>query len=148
MALVKWTPRREWETLWGEMERLFERAFPEVARREVEDGHTWWPHVDMYETDEAYVVETDLPGMTAEDVTVKVMGHELVVKGERRTEHEETKEKARRVERTFGAFHRRVTLPEGVKAEEVEARYVNGVLTVTVPKAEEVKAKAVEVKAA
>ena len=46
MALVKWTPRREWETLWHEMERLFERALPEVARHEVEDGHTWWPRLD------------------------------------------------------------------------------------------------------
>jgi HSP20 family protein len=95
-----------------------------------------------------YVVETDLPGMAAEEITVEVEGPYVVVKGERRAEHEETKEGVKRAERMFGKFYRRVALPEAAKAEAAEARYVNGVLTVTVPKAEEAKAKAITVKAA
>ena len=148
MAVVKWTPGKEWETFRNEIERVLERALPTVFGHEVETGGAWRPRLDVRETEAAYVVETDLPGMTAEEITVEVIGREVVVKGERRAEHEETEENATRVERTLGTFHRRVTLPETAKAEETEARYANGVLTVTVPKTEEAKAKAVEVKAA
>jgi HSP20 family protein len=115
---------------------------------ETEAEHEWRPGLDVRETEEAYVVETDLPGMAAEEITVEVEGPYVVVKGERHAEHEETKEGVKRAERRFGKFYRRVALPEAAKAEEAEARYANGVLTVTVPKAEEAKAKAITVKAA
>ena len=148
MAVVKWTPRTELETLRHEMERLFERTFPRMFGPEVEAGYAWRPGLDMRETEEAYVVETDLPGMAAADITVEVAGPYVVVKGERHAEHEGTEEGVKRTERTFGKFYRRVALPEGAKAEEAKARYANGVLTVTVPKAEDVKAKAITVEAA
>jgi HSP20 family protein len=148
MALVKWTPGTELETLRHEMERLFERAFPKAFGYETEVEPGWRPGLDMRETEDAYVVETDLPGMAAEDITVEVEGPYVVVKGERHAEHEATEEGVKRAERTFGKFYRRVALPEAAKAEEAEARYANGVLTVTVPKAEEAKAKAITVEAA
>ena len=148
MALVKWTPGKELETLRHDMERLFERTFPKVFGEEIEIEHGWRPEVDFRETDEAYVIETDLPGMAAEDVTVEVEGPYVVLKGERHTEHETTEEGVKRTERAYGKFYRRVRMPKAVKAEEMEAKYVNGVLTMTVPKAEEAKAKAIEVKAA
>jgi HSP20 family protein len=148
MALVKWTPRTELETLRHEMERLFERAFPKAFGYETEVEPGWRPGLDVRETEDAYVVETDLPGMAAEDITVEVEGPYVVVKGERHAEHEATEEGVKRAERTFGKFYRRVALPEAAKAEEAEARYANGVLTVTVPKAEEAKAKAITIKAA
>ena len=146
MALVKWTPGKELETLRHEMERLFEGAFPKVFGEEMEYG--WRPEVDFRETDEAYVIETDLPGLAAEEVTVEVEGPYVVLKGERHTEHEATEKGVKRTERAYGKFYRRVALPEAAKADEAEAKYVNGVLTVTVPKAEEAKAKAITVKAA
>jgi HSP20 family protein len=148
MALVKWTPGEEWRTLRREVDRLFERPFPALFAWEGLRGYGWYPYVDVHETEEAYVLEADLPGMKAEDITVTVEEHEVVLTGERRTEYEETKEGTRRVERAFGTFHRRVALPAAVKREEVTARYANGVLTVTVPKAEAAKAKHVEIKAA
>lgn len=148
MALVRWTPGTELETLRHEMDRLFERTFPRWFGYELEAGHEWRPGLDVRETEEAYVVETDLPGMAAENITVEVEGPYVVVKGERHAEHEETKEGVKRAERAFGKFYRRVALPEAAKAEAAEARYANGVLTVTVPKAEEAKAKAITVKAA
>jgi len=148
MALAKWTPGEEWRTLRREVDRLFEQTLPELFAWEGPKGDGWYPYVDVHETEEAYVLEADLPGMKAEDITVTVEEHEVVLKGERRAEHEETKEGMRRVERAFGTFYRRVTLPGAVKPEEVNARYVNGVLTVTVPKAEAAKAKHVEIKAA
>lgn len=148
MALVKWTPGRELETLRRDVERLFERTFPKVFGEEWEIEHGWRPEVDFRETDDAYVLETDLPGMAAEEVTVEVEGPYVVLKGERHTEHETTEKGVKRTERAYGKFYRRVALPEAAKADEAEARYVKGVLTVTVPKAEEAKAKAITVKAA
>lgn len=148
MAVVKWTPRTEWETLRHEMDRWFERALPRVFGHEVEPEAARWPRLDVRETEVAYVVETDLPGMTAEAITVEAEGPYVVVKGERRVEHEEGEGETKRTERTFGTFYRRVALPETAKMGEAEARYVNGVLTVTVPKGEEAKAKAITVKAA
>jgi HSP20 family protein len=147
MAMVKWTPGAEWETLRHEMDRLFERALPRVFGHEV-DTAAAWPRLDVRETEAAYVVETDLPGMTAEAITVEAEGPYVVVKGERRAEHEAGEGETKRTERTFGTFYRRVALPETAKLAEAEARYVNGVLTVTVPKGEEAKAKAITVKAA
>jgi HSP20 family protein len=147
MAMVKWTPGAEWETLRHEMDRLFERALPEVFGHEV-DTAAAWPRLDMRETEAAYVVETDLPGMTADAITVEAEGPYVVVKGKRRAEHEAGEGETKRTERTFGTFYRRVALPETAKLAEAEARYTNGVLTVTVPKGEEAKAKAITVKAA
>ena len=148
MALVKWTPGMELETLRHDMERLFERTFPKVFGYETEAAHGWRPGLDVRETETAYVVETDLPGMAAEEIAVEVEGPYVVVKGERRAAHEAMEEGVKRAERTFGKFYRRVALPEAAKAAEAEARYANGVLTVTVPKAEEAKAKAITVEAA
>jgi len=148
MALVKWTPRAEWETLRHEMDHWFERALPTVFGHEVEAEEARCPRLDVHETEAAYVVETDLPGMTAEAITVEAEGPYVVVKGERRVEHEEGEGKTKRMERAFGTFYRRVALPETAKLAEAEARYVNGVLTVTVPKGEEAKTKAITVKAA
>jgi HSP20 family protein len=150
MALVKWTPWAEWETLRNEMDHWFERALPTVFGREEEAAKARWPRVDVRETDAAYVVETDLPGMTAETITVEAEGPYVVVKGERRTEHEEGEGEKKRTERVFGTFYRKVALPETAKFAEAAATYEHGVLTVTVPKGDEakVKAKAITVNAA
>lgn len=144
MARVKWTPGAEWETLRQETDRLFERALPKVLGHESDTAEAW-PRLDVRETKAAYVVETDLPGMTAETMTVEAEGPYVVVKGERRAAHEAGEGETKRTERTF---YRRVALPETAKLAEAEARYENGVLTVTVPKGEEAKAKAITVKAA
>ena len=149
MVLAKWTPRVEWETLRNEMDRWFERMLPTMFGHDGEAEEGRRPRLDVHETEAAYVVETDLPGMTAEAITVEMEGHYLVVKGERRMEREEGEGETKRTERTFGTFYRKVALPETAKVEEAEATYENGVLTVTVPKGEVAKtAKAITVKAA
>ena len=148
MVLAKWTPRAEWETLRHDMDHWFERALPTVFRHDGEAEEARWPRLDVHETEAAYVVEADLPGMTAEAITVEMEGHYLVVKGERRMEREEGEGKTKRTERAFGTFYRKVALPEMAKFEEAEAKYENGVLTVTVPTGEAEKAKAITVKAA
>jgi HSP20 family protein len=104
--------------------------------------------LDVRETETAYVVETDLPEMTAEAITVEAEGPYVVVKGERRTEHEGGEDEMKHMEQAFGTYYRCVALPETAKMAEAEAQYVNGVLTVTVPKGEEAKARAITVAAA
>jgi HSP20 family protein len=148
MAVVKWTPRAEWETLRHEMDHWFERALPRVVGHEMEATEARWPRLDVRETETAYVVETDLPGMTAEAIKVEAEGPYVVVKGERRAEHKAGEGENKRTERMFGTFYRRVALPETAKMAEAAAKYENGVLTVTVPKGEETKAKAITVAAA
>jgi HSP20 family protein len=149
MVLAKWTPKAEWETLRHEMDGWFEPMFPAVFGRNGETDEARWPRLDVHETEAAYVVETDLPGMTAEAITVEAEGPYVVVKGERRMEGDEGEGEAKRTERAFGTFYRKVALPETAKFEEAEATYENGVLTVTVPKGEVAKAaKAITVKAA
>ena len=115
---------------------------------EVEAEEARWPRLDVRETEAAYVVETDLPGMTAEAIKVEAEGPYMVLKGERRMEHEAGEGETKRMERTFGTFYRKVALPETAKMEEAEAKYENGVLTVTVPKGEEARAKMITVEAA
>jgi HSP20 family protein len=148
MARVRGTPRAEGEMLRHEMDHWFEGAFPKVFGHEMEAAEERWPRLDVRETETAYVVETDLPGMMAEAITVEAEGPYVVVKGERRAEHEAGEGEMKRTERVFGTFYRRVALPETAKMAEAEARYENGVLTVTVPKGEEAKAKMITVKAA
>jgi len=148
MAVAKWTPRAEWETLRHEMDRWFERALPKGFGHEMETAEARWPRLDVRETETAYVVETDLPGMTTEAIKVEAEGPYVVVKGERRAEHEAGEGENKRTERMFGTFYRRVALPETAKMAEAAAKYENGVLTVTVPKGEETKAKAITVAAA
>jgi HSP20 family protein len=94
------------------MDRLVERALPRMMVREVEAQEVRWPRLDVRKTDTAYMVETDLPGMTAEAITVEAEGPHVVVKGERRAEYEAGEGEMKRTERTFGTFYRRVALPK------------------------------------
>lgn len=147
MEVAKWAPKTEWEALRHAMDRWFEGVLPGMMGHEMETANTW-PHVDVRETEAAYVVETDLPGMTAEAITVEAEGPYVVMKGERRTEHEAGEGETKRTERMFGTFYRRMALPETAKMAEAEAKYENGVLTVTVPKGEAAKVRAITVAAA
>jgi HSP20 family protein len=101
--------------------------------------------VDMYETDESVVVQAAIPGMKAEDIEVSVTGDSLTVKAETKEEEEIKRENYLRRERRFGSYCRSVTLPGGLETEKAEADYTDGVLTLTFPKAEEVKPKSIKV---
>jgi HSP20 family protein len=103
--------------------------------------------VDMYETDDAIVVKSTIPGIGPEDLDIRITGDTLTIKGETRAEEEVEQESYICRERRYGAFSRSLTVPAPVVAEEAEAEFENGVLTLTLPKAEEVKPKAIKVKA-
>ncbi|MFH1524723.1 MAG: Hsp20/alpha crystallin family protein [Chloroflexota bacterium] len=142
--LIRWEPAREMVTLREAMDRLFDDAF---TRPFCKEDNLQAPAVDLYQTDDEVVVRTSLPGMKAEDVQISVTGDMLTLKGEFK-EKEEKKEKAYHLrEQRFGSFERILGLPTEVVADKAQADFEDGVLTITLPKAEEVKPKAITVKA-
>jgi HSP20 family protein len=104
--------------------------------------------IDMYETDESVVVKTSIPGVKAEEIDVSVTGETLTIKAETKEEEEVQRESYLRRERRYGSYCRSVTLPAGLEADKAEADYTDGILTLTFPKAEEVRPKSIKVKTA
>lgn len=138
MALVRWDPTREVDSLQSEVNRVFDAFFGNGAG-EATRARRWVPAMDLVETEEHLVLRADLPGLTEGDVAIEVKDGVLTVSGERKAEHEEKSEGFYRVERSFGAFARSMTLPQGTDAEQVAAEFANGVLEVRIPKPAERK---------
>src|SRR5918996_6443201 len=132
MALVRWEPMRELNTLQGEMNRLFNSFFDEEGG----NRRRWAPAVDLLEREDSLVLKADLPGLTEDDVHIEVRDSVLTISGERKAEHEDKQNGYYRVERSFGRFSRSLQLPDGVDAERIAASFDKGVLEVTVPKPE------------
>ncbi len=142
--LTRWEPVREMMTLREAMDRLFDDAFTRPLN--LRDGGWSAPAIDMYQTDDDVVVKVAIPGFKADDVQINVTGDVLTLRGEMKHEDEE-KDKAWHIrEQRWGSFERSITLPTDVKAEKASADFENGILTVTLPKAEEVKPKTITVK--
>ncbi|MBE0682853.1 MAG: Hsp20/alpha crystallin family protein [Anaerolineales bacterium] len=142
--LIRWEPAREMMTLREAMDRLFDDAFTRPLSLA---GNTWSvPAVDMFQTDNEVVVKVALPGIKAEEVQINVTGEVLTIKGEVK-QKEEAKEKAYHIrEQRWGAFERALVLPTEVVADKAKADFENGILTITLPKAEEVKPKSITIK--
>lgn len=142
--LIRWEPVREMMTLREAMDRLFDDAFTRPLS--LRDGWSA-PAIDMYQTDDDIVVKAALPGIKPDEVQINITGEVLHIKGETRHE-EEKKEKAWHMrEQRWGAFERSVMLPTDVVADKARAEFENGILTITLPKAEEVKPKIINIKA-
>lgn len=142
--LIRWEPAREMVTLREAMDRLFDDAFTRPFG--VGPG-LQVPAIDMYQTDDEVIVHASLPGMKANDVQISITGELLTLKGEFK-DKEEKKEKAYHLrEQRFGSFERIVSLPTQVVADKAKAEFEDGVLTITIPKAEEVKPRTITVKA-
>lgn len=144
MALVKWTPFGELATFRREMDRVFERFFGEFPRLDL-SGAGWTPHLDMTETKDRVIVKAELPGLEAKDLDITISGNTLSLKGEKRQVKEEHDEHRHLLERSYGAFTRTVELPAPVAADKIKAAFKNGVLTITLPKTEEAKRKAIPI---
>jgi HSP20 family protein len=104
------------------------------------------PAIDVKETAEQVVVKAEVPGIDAKDISISVTGDVLTIKGEKKSEREEKDENYHLLERSYGSFCRSLPLPAAADLEKIEAKYDKGVLTVTCPKKEEVKPKAIEIK--
>jgi len=146
MALVRWEPVRELSSLQNEMNRLFTTFFDTPTSGNGDAPvRRWIPAMDLVETDEHFVLKADLPGLGEGDVSIEVEDNVLTVAGERKAEHEDKREGYVRVERSYGAFRRSLTLPEGIDPEAVTASFDNGVLEVRIPKPEERKPRRVAI---
>jgi HSP20 family protein len=129
-----------------EMNRLMDTFFRGDVAPESEFASFLIPAVDISETDDNYVVEAELPGLTKEDVKISVKGNILTIRGEKKQEKNETRKNLQRNERCYGTFMRSFTLPSHVEADNIEAEFKDGILSITLPKIEEVKPKSIEVK--
>jgi len=145
MALVRWDPARELDTLQGEMNRLFSSFFDTQTTGNGTSARRWIPAMDLVETDEHFVLKADLPGVVESDVSIEVERNVLTIAGERKAEHEAKHEGYYRLERATGSFSRALTLPEGVDADAVTARFDNGVLEVRIPKPAQAKPRRVRI---
>ena len=147
MAIIRWEPARELQTVQNEMNRLFGTFFdttpPGNGRRA--SLRSWIPAMDVSESDNEYVLKADLPGLTEGDVNVELDDNVLRISGERKSEHEQRKNGYHRVERAFGRFSRSLRLPEGVSAEGIQATFDNGVLEVHIQKPEQHKPQKVSI---
>jgi HSP20 family protein len=146
MTIIRWTPRCERTdstSLPTDANRLFEDFFtPDPAHR---SAAVRTPAVDVEETPEAYVFHADLPGVNAQEVKVTVTGDTLTLRAERKRQAQEAAGSLHRIERPFGAFERSFTLGTPVRPDQVKAAYRDGVLEIRVPKADEARARVIEV---
>jgi HSP20 family protein len=133
-------------TLQGDLDRMFGDAFG--RRLSEESTLPWAPPVDVEETADRYVVRAELPGLRQEDIKISVEDNRLVIHGEKRREAEQTGTNYHRVERVYGQFERSFTLTHAVRQDRIEAIYKDGILEVQIPKAEEAKAREIQVKVA
>ena len=141
MFIAKYDPFREMRGLQREMNRMFSDRF----HGEEAFGTAWNPKIDIYENADSMVLEAELPGMKREDFELSFENNVLTLKGERRFEKKTDEDNYHRVERAYGEFSRSFTLPHTVTVENAKAEFENGMLTVTLKKREETKARKIEI---
>ncbi len=146
-SLIRWQPFDELVSLRDAMDRVFEDSFIRPRWGWMAPMGAASLAIDMYETKDEVVVKAALPGIKPEEVQVSITGNTLTIKGESKEENEVNEKDYIRKERRYGSFTRSVTLPSGLKADKAEATFEDGVLTLKVPKSEEVKPKTIKIKA-
>jgi HSP20 family protein len=159
MTLTRWqrpdlrnlSPLRRVASLRDDVDSLFKLAFGYLADPKLENGHGlqlmegWFPPVDVYEDKDNLLVKAELPGLKKEDISISLDNGNLTLSGERKQEEKHEGADVYRSERWVGRFHRTVNLPCRVDAEKIKASYSEGVLTVTLPKAEDAKPKQIPI---
>ncbi len=141
--LVRWDPFRELETLRDEVERVFDTFFGRrgLAGREP----VFLPAIDVEETDDAFIVRAELPGMKKEDIKITLTEDSLTLSGERKREKEEKNKVYHRMEIAYGKFVRTIEFPVDVDPSKAKAVYKDGILEITIPKSEKAKPKEIEI---
>ena len=144
MSIVKYAPFVETEEFPAGL-RLFQDSINRLLSEDGVKARPWSPAVDIVETENELILKADVPGVELKDIDIQFENGTLTVKGERKFEKEEKGKGFHRMERSYGAFGRYFTVPETVDAEHVKADYKAGVLTITLPKKEVAKPKAIKV---
>jgi HSP20 family protein len=145
--LDRWDPFRDLMSIQNELNRLFGRTYGGGEGGSGASG-SWVPPLDVFESNDKYVVAVELPGIDPSDVEVSVEDSTLTIKGQRDFFYKDATDEAfRRIERRYGQFTRTLTLPTTADVEKVDASFDKGVLTIEVPKREEAKPRKITVKA-
>lgn len=142
MALVRFQPARELDTLHNEMNRLLGGFFGDLPGTST--TQRWIPAMDLYEEGDEYVLECDLPGMSDEDIDVEYQDDVLTISGEREWKHEREGDGLQRRERAYGSFTRALSLP-GIDPDSIKASFDQGVLQLRVPKPAERQARRIQI---
>ncbi len=144
MSLIRHNP-------WNLLDQLNRELSNPLAATPTDDDSNlavarWAPAVDIQENDDAFTLLADIPGVAPDEIEVTMDNGVLTIKGERKSEKTTEEDNYKRVERMYGLFHRRFTLPDTANAEAIEAHSENGVLKVTIPKQEVAKSRRISVK--
>jgi HSP20 family protein len=142
--LIRWDPFREMMSMRSSMDRLLDRFFEEpFGEWQTSD---WGLPLDLTEDEDEFVVKASVPGIDPDDLDITLSENTLTIKGEIRKEEEKEEERYHLRERRYGRFTRSISLPASVKSDQIEAEYNKGVLTLHLPKTEEVKPKRIPVR--
>lgn len=144
--MSRWDPVEELRTMQHEMDRLFDRVLG-GAEVPSERMSVWMPSVESFTKEGKLVFKAELPGIDPKDLDVSIIDRELVIKGERKSEKGAKEESYMYREIAYGSFERRFVLPEGVKTDELKAKFSNGILEITVPAPTITKARKIEIEA-
>lgn len=146
MNLVKWDPFRELEDVSTRLNRIFGRS---AARADADNQMLamvdWTPSVDISETNDAYLIKGEIPGVKKEDVNVTIQDGMLIIQGERRQEKDEKGKKFHRVECSYGSFMRSFRVPDDADENKVKAEFKDGMISVTLPKSANTKTKSINI---
>ncbi|MFB6231775.1 MAG: Hsp20/alpha crystallin family protein [Salinibacter sp.] len=148
MTRLSRTRNQDAGSIQNEIDRVFDRLLSSRDSEKTPSSSqaVWRPRMDLLETEEAYRVRLDMPGMATDDVSISYQDNELTVSGERTTDPRDEDDELVRVERPFGHFRRSFVLPRTVDADNISATHDSGVLTITMPKAEKAKPRQIEIK--
>jgi HSP20 family protein len=141
MTLMRWSPWQELESMNRQLSHLLDDSHFGLAS----EAGQWVPTVDIRETDDALLVQAELPGIEKKNVRLEVKNGVLTISGERRYEKDVKEENVHRVERAYGKFSRSFSLPTNIDADKVDATMKDGVLEVRLPKRESAKPKAIAI---
>jgi len=143
-TLIKWNPFREFEQMANRMNTMFSRSLLPAYDEPIASSE-WSPLVDVEESDKEYMIKAELPEVRRENVKVELENGSIRISGERKLEKEEAGRRFHRIERSYGAFERTFTLPEGTERKNVSAEFKDGLLKVHLPKGEGAAHKALEI---
>lgn len=145
MALIRWEPFREMTGLQQEMNRLFDTLTPRIDGSSRANATSFLPAAEMHETPDTIELKVEVPGMDPKDIDIQVSAEAVSIRGERRSEKEVAEKGMARSEFRYGSFQRIIPLSARIQNDQVQADYTNGVLRLTLPKAEAEKSKVVRI---
>jgi len=145
MAIIRWDPLRDLVSIRDKMNRLFEDAVTQRGEEKELVASSWAPAVDIYEDEAQLVLTAEVPGLSEQDVEIKIEDNVLSIQGERKLEKETREENYHRIERAYGSFYRSFTLPNYIDQDKIRAEHESGVLKITMPKKAELKPRKVRI---